>query len=80
VLDEERVDAGLTIDHDVACLAQIRHFAGLVPLGQQSRKPLFDLKRADGVSGGGGQLVVEARNAFRALCEVILARLAIDVP
>jgi chromosome partitioning protein len=80
VLGEPEVDLSLRTDNDPYCLAQIRHFAGLVPLAQQSRKPLFDLKRADGVSGGGSPLVHDAAKQFRALCKTILKTLDVAVP
>lgn len=80
VLGEPEVDPALSTDNDPYCLAQIRHFAGLVPLAQQSGKPLFDLKRADGVSGGGSPLVHHAEKEFRDLCKKILRRLDVAVP
>lgn len=60
---------------DPNCLGHLRHFASLVPLAQAARKPIFDLKHADGVLGTQFQLVERARVEFTALAEKILARL-----
>jgi chromosome partitioning protein len=60
---------------DPHCLSHLRHFASLVPLAQAARKPIFDLKHADGVLGTQFQLVERARVEFTALAEKILARL-----
>lgn len=56
-------------------IALIRHFASLVPFAQLARKPLFDLKQADGIGGGQIQAVARCRKEFEALAQEILARL-----
>jgi chromosome partitioning protein len=60
---------------DPNCLSHLRHFASLVPLAQAARKPIFDLKHADGVLGTQFQLVERARVEFTTLAQKILARL-----
>jgi hypothetical protein len=47
----------------------LKHFASLVPYAQQARKPLFDLKGADGVGGGQIQAVYRARKEFEQLVQ-----------
>lgn len=54
-------------DDDPYCIALLRHFASLVPLAQLARKPIFDLKQADGVTGGQLQSVARARSEFEEL-------------
>lgn len=71
----------LGMDRDPYCLARIKHFASLVPFAQQARKPMFDLRRADGISGGGqSQAVASCRKAFKELVEKIAQRAGIARP
>lgn len=56
-------------------VALIRHFASLVPFAQIARKPLFDLRQADGIGGGQIQAVAKCRLEFEALAREVLARL-----
>jgi cellulose biosynthesis protein BcsQ len=79
VLSEEKVPT-YSIETDPACIATIKHFASLVPLAQVARKPMFDLRQADGVGGGQIQAVAKCRIEFRELCGDILKRLDIAVP
>ncbi|MCU0694329.1 MAG: AAA family ATPase [Polyangiaceae bacterium] len=60
---------------DPARIALIRHFASLVPYAQIARKPLFDLKQADGIGGGQIQAVAKCRREFQALTDEIASRL-----
>lgn len=53
----------------------VKHFASLVPCAQQARKPLFDLKQADGIGGGQIQAVAKCRTQFEQLAKLLLARL-----
>ena len=75
VLEQPLHDASLDIEHDEHCLAQIRHFASLVPLAQAARKPMFDLRQADGIGGGQIQAVARCRKVFEDLVRVLLERL-----
>lgn len=65
---------------DPYCIARIKHFASLVPYAQQARKPLFDLRRADGVSGGQSQAVASCRAEFEQLVHEIAKRTGIPRP
>jgi cellulose biosynthesis protein BcsQ len=56
-------------------IALIRHYASLVPFAQIARKPLFDLKQADGIGGGQVQAVAKCRKELEVLATEILARL-----
>jgi chromosome partitioning protein len=77
VLDE--ADAAADLNHDPACIALVKHFASLVPLAQQARKPMFDLKQADGIGGGQIQSVAQCRTAFAAMVRELAKRLDIAI-
>jgi len=66
-----------TPEDDPYCIAMLKHFASLVPLAQLSRKPIFDLKQADGISGGQIQAVAKARTEFEDLVKRIRALLGL---
>jgi chromosome partitioning protein len=76
VLGEQR--SATTSEDDPYCIALLKHFASLVPLAQLARKPLFDLKRADGVAGGQVQAVAHCRREFEHLALALASRL--DLP
>ena len=69
-----------SIESDPACIATIKHFASLVPIAQVARKPMFDLRQADGIGGGQIQAVAKCRIEFRDLCADIAARLGLTIP
>lgn len=60
---------------DVECLATLKHYRSLVPMGQEARKPIFRLTPADGAIGSHAQAVTAAYHDFRQLAEKILERL-----
>jgi cellulose biosynthesis protein BcsQ len=80
VLGEQPAVQSLRVDSDSACIAMLKHFASLVPLAQIARKPMFDLKRADGVGGGQIQAVANCRNEFEALVRTLADRLGLPIP
>lgn len=63
------------VKEDPHCIAMVKHYRSLVPLGQEARKPIFALAPADGAIGSHAQAVVEARKDFEALARRILERL-----
>ncbi|MCE7874013.1 ParA family protein [bacterium CPR1] len=63
---------------DPDCLALLKHYRSLMPMGQEARKPVFDLKPADGAIGAHGQAVRNAWSDFRHLTEKIYARVFPD--
>lgn len=67
------------VSKDDKCLALMKHFASLVPIAQQARKPLFDLKKADGIGGGQLQSVANCRSQFEALAKGLLKRLDVKL-
>lgn len=75
VLGEQNYANNLQIEADDQCLALIKHFATLVPLAQEARKPIFDLKSADGIGGRQIQTVVRCRQEFELLVGKLVERL-----
>ncbi len=61
-------------DKDWNCLATVKHYRSLVPMGQEKRKPIFQLTSADGAIGSHATAVSEARKDFSALSETIVDR------
>ena len=59
---------------DRHCLATVKHYRSLVPMGQESRKPIFDLTPADGAIGSHAAAVQDARRDFQDLAESIVER------
>lgn len=81
VLGEEGFSwAGQDFDSDLYCIAKIKHFASLVPTAQIARKPIFDLKVADGIGGGQIQSVAKSRREFEGLVRALARRLDLGVP
>jgi len=60
---------------DEECLATLKHYRSLIPMGQESRKPIFHLTTADGAIGSHAQAVQEAYEDFRILAEKLLERM-----
>jgi len=61
---------------DTQCLAMLKHYRSLMPMGQESRKPIFKLTPADGAIGSHAQAVTEARNDINRLAEKLLNGIA----
>ncbi len=83
VLGEPRSDpelsVELSVETDPECIATIKHYASLVPIARRVRKPMFDLKQADGISGGQIQSVHRCRADFTDLAERIAHRLGVTL-
>ncbi len=60
---------------DKECLATLKHYRSLVPMGQEARKPIFHLTSADGAIGSHAQAVKEAYKDFNLLAEKLLERM-----
>ncbi|MBI3273174.1 MAG: ParA family protein [Planctomycetes bacterium] len=59
---------------DAHCLATLRNFRSLMPMAQDARKPMFDLRAADGAIGSHAQLVQTCRGEFESLALRIAER------
>jgi chromosome partitioning protein len=60
---------------DPDCLATLKHYRSLIPVGQEARKPIFHLTPADGAIGSHAQAVQEAYKDFKLLAESLLDRM-----
>lgn len=60
-----------TVD-DPKCLATLKHYRSLVPMGQEARKPIFHLTVADGAIGNHALAVQAAYSDFKRLALKIL--------
>jgi len=65
---------------DPHCIATLRNFRSLMPMAQDARKPMFDLRPADGAIGSHAQLVQTCEDDFRALATEIAARCGLERP
>jgi cellulose biosynthesis protein BcsQ len=60
---------------DPLCLATIKHYRSLIPMGQEHRKPIFRLTSADGAIGSHANAVQDARRDFKELAQKIAAEM-----
>ncbi len=60
---------------DDACLATLQHYRSLIPMGQEARKPIFNLTPADGAIGGHAEAAKKAGEDIKRLGEKILGRM-----
>ncbi|MCP9963210.1 AAA family ATPase [Streptomyces somaliensis] len=70
VLDEKPPES----DDDRHRIATLRNYRSLMPLAHDARKPMFDLKAADGALGSTQKYVQTCYREFRGLAEGVLAR------
>jgi chromosome partitioning protein len=64
---------------DPARIFFFRHYASLVPLALDARKPMFDLKPADGINGSLYKAVASCRRDVNALVTELARRLGVPV-
>ena len=74
VLNSEAVDEVLDPNADSNCIATVKHYRSLIPLGQEARKPIFKLTPGDGALGSHAGAAREAGAHFRKVAEEILRR------
>jgi cellulose biosynthesis protein BcsQ len=75
ILGEEAGASDLGTAQDEHCLATLKHYRSLIPMGQEARKPIFELTVADGALGSHALAVKDAYADFRALAGEILRRI-----
>jgi chromosome partitioning protein len=68
---------GASVEDDPNCLAMLRNYRSLMPMAHDSRKPMFDLKAADGAIGSHAALVSRCYEDFRRLAGNVLEALGI---
>ncbi len=71
VLGEKPSTKGKRAVEDDHCLATLRNYRSLMPMAQDARKPMFDLRPADGAIGSHAQLAQTCAVEFRRLAERI---------
>ena len=74
VLEESPADVAPNAESDENCIATIKHYRSLVPLGQDARKPIFKLSPADGAIGSHAVAAAAAFKDFRELAGEIARR------
>jgi cellulose biosynthesis protein BcsQ len=67
-------------EDDEHCLATLRNYRSLVPMAQDARKPIFDLRSADGAIGSHAQLAQACAIEFQRLAERIADRCELEKP
>lgn len=70
----------VAVADDPHCLTTLKHYRSLMPLAQDARKPIFNLRPADGVRGGHMQAVKSSRDDFRLLARRIAERCQVPLP
>jgi cellulose biosynthesis protein BcsQ len=65
---------------DEQCLATLKHYRSLIPLGHEARKPIFHLTPADGAIGSHAQAVQAACKDFESLANSLLERMGPTPP
>jgi chromosome partitioning protein len=71
VLDQQHSSG----DDDAYRIATLRNYRSLMPLAHDARKPMFDLKPADGALGSTQKYVQTCFREFRELAEAVLSRI-----
>lgn len=72
VLDEHLADTAAR-EHEVAT---VRNYRSLMPLAHDARKPMFDLRAADGAVGSTQRYVALCRSEFETLTRTVLDRIS----
>ena len=65
---------------DVYQLASLRNYRSLVPLAQDARKPMFDLRAADGALGSTSRLVQTCYREFEQLANEVMSAAKVPSP
>lgn len=75
VLNQAAGDPAVTTADDPYCLAMLKHYRSLIPMSQESQKPIFNLSSADGAIGAHQQSVELARKDFKSLTKLLLQKI-----
>ncbi len=73
----EQADDQVHVNNDPCCLGLLKHYRSLMPMAQESRKPMFHLKSADGAIGAHQAAALSAGRDFRDLAKQIFERIDI---
>ncbi|MDD9817376.1 MAG: AAA family ATPase [Gammaproteobacteria bacterium] len=72
VLEEQKIRDSDRAEDDEHCLAHLKDYRSLMPMAQETRKPMFMLKPADGAIGAHQAGVAKCYNDFKILAEKII--------
>jgi chromosome partitioning protein len=75
VLDDTNGTPFTAIANDQNCIAMLKNYQSLIPMGQDAHKPIFHLRPADGAIGAHANAAQLAYLDFKALTESILMRM-----
>jgi len=64
---------------DPYCLATIKHYRSLIPMGQEHRKPIFNLTSADGAIGSHANAVQDSKKDFKELAMKIAKKIGLQI-
>jgi chromosome partitioning protein len=78
VLGQADEGAAIQASNDPLCIAMLKHYRSLIPLSQESRKPIYSLTSADGAIGAHQKSVQLAFDDFESLTRKILKKLFPD--
>jgi cellulose biosynthesis protein BcsQ len=68
------------VERDPNCLALLKHYRSLLPMAQEARKPMFDLKPADGAIGAHARAVQDVYQDFAKLARRIAKQARVPLP
>ena len=80
ILGEKKPQSTVTVSDDPYKLALLKHYHSLMPLAQESHKPMFDLKPADGAIGAHVESVQGCYRDFEALAKRLAQEIALVWP
>ena len=72
--------ASLSTEDDPHCLATLKHYRSLMPMAQEARKPMFQLRAADGALGAHIYAVQDCYDDFKNLAQSIAAKCGLIAP
>jgi cellulose biosynthesis protein BcsQ len=67
--------AGADADSDEHLIGRVRNYQSLMAFSHEARKPVFDLKPADGAIGAHGRVVQESEQTYYQISDVIAERI-----
>ncbi len=80
VLGADPPAQAMTFEEDPNCLAKLKHYRSLMPMAQEARKPMFELKPADGAIGSHAIAVQDCYRDFEQLARVIAEGCKVGLP
>ncbi len=76
---EEEYSNHMKPDADPYCLATMKHYRSLTPMAQEHRKPIFNLKSADGAIGSHANAARDAYTDFKELALKIAEKIGVSI-